>query len=124
MMTTATELSIRSSSQPVSSTGPAKNSTATSASAVSPMPITAMGLISFSSSPRATLEEKISERMPRDRVSPSTMTPRTKGMRLGPLYTSPRASRRTAMSPSGRRQATATLRGPRIITPSMTAWPP
>src|SRR5690348_5423799 len=30
----------------------------------------------------------------------------------------------TATSPSGRRTATAQLRTPRIITPSMTAWPP
>src|SRR5579862_3162719 len=29
-----------------------------------------------------------------------------------------------AMSPSGVRIATAQLRGPRIITPSRTAWPP
>ena len=56
--------------------------------------------------------------------SASAMTPRSNGMRAyrsdqrGASWTS------SSMTYSGVRTATAQLVAPRIITPSMTAWPP
>ena len=43
---------------------------------------------------------------------------------MGDLPLSGNSLRWTMMLPSGRRQATAHDDGARIITPSMTAWPP
>src|SRR4051794_24783189 len=58
--------------------------------------------------------------------SPSAMTPLTTGSRRRECRAiSGSISFATcAISPSGLRTATAQLRGPRIITPSRTAWPP
>ena len=82
----------------------------------------------LSSSPSAsmpTLAEKLSAFMPRVSVSASAMTPRTSGtLRTAPVKIGLRGCCRTATVPSGRRTATQTLRWPRIMTPSITAWPP
>ena len=59
-------------------------------------------------------------------LSPSAITPRMIGRRATQWRAiSGSIVRATcAISPSGVRIATAQLRGPRIITPSRTAWPP
>src|SRR5829696_1581867 len=58
--------------------------------------------------------------------SPSATTPRTMGMRSHLCLTRTEAIGRliSAISPSALRTATDHADGPRIITPSRTAWPP
>src|SRR5438874_9433389 len=58
--------------------------------------------------------------------SPSATTPRTIGMRSQRWRNRTDAIGRftSAMAPSGLRTATDQAEGPRIITPSRTAWPP
>jgi hypothetical protein len=61
---------------------------------------------------------------PSDIDSPRPITPRRIGTlahfsaQVGASWVT------TSISPSGVRTATAQVREPRIITPSMTAWPP
>src|SRR3954454_10829612 len=58
--------------------------------------------------------------------SPRATTPRTTGRRGAPwgVIGEKIAFETWAMSPSGFRTATDQFEGPRIITPSKTAWPP
>src|SRR5262245_1969529 len=67
-----------------------------------------------------------SARKPMESDSPSAMTPRMIGRRIQRWRTSIEAIGRltSAMTPSGFRTATDHAVGPRIITPSRTAWPP
>src|SRR5215203_3732540 len=67
-----------------------------------------------------------SARKPIESDSPSAMMPRTIGTRIQRCLSSIEAIGRltSAMSPSGFRTATDQADGPRIITPSRTAWPP
>jgi hypothetical protein len=82
-------------------------------------------LTSCASRPAAIIDDHVSARMPSDSVSYSTIMPRTTGMRRAdPAITPESSSERWTIVPSGERTATAMCRGPRIITPSMTAWPP
>ncbi len=57
---------------------------------------------------------------------PSTMMPRRNGFpRIGTRFTTESISCDSRwISPDGRRTATAQWSAPRIMTPSMTAWPP
>src|SRR3954454_6820110 len=68
----------------------------------------------------------LSARKPTARLSPSATTPRTIGRRSVQWRACSGSIERAtwAISPSGLRTATAQWRGPRIITPSRTAWPP
>ena len=81
---------------------------------------------SSSSSRAATFAEIASARKPIASDSPSAMTPRITGRRqircrcIGEVTSLTTSS----MPPSGVRIATAQHDGPRIITPSSTAWPP
>ena len=80
---------------------------------------------SASTSSEATAVAHASAPIPSASVSHSTSTPRISGTRRSRLvYTPPRRRVRLAISPLGCRTATAIERGPRIITPSTTAWPP
>src|SRR4029453_7658204 len=65
-------------------------------------------------------------RKPMESDSPSAMTPRMIGSRIQRWRRSMDVIGRfpSAMSPSGLRTATDQAEGPRIITPSRTAWPP
>src|SRR4029453_10780133 len=65
-------------------------------------------------------------RKPMESDSPSAMTPRMIGSRIQRWRRSMDVIGRftSAMSPSGLRTATDHAEGPRIITPSRTAWPP
>src|SRR5437868_15242913 len=67
-----------------------------------------------------------SARKPIASDSPSATTPRTTGRRSAQwrVMGEPTGLLTWAMSPSGFRTATAQFEGPRIITPSNTAWPP
>src|SRR5690606_5508493 len=78
------------------------------------------------SSPIATSAEKVSARIPSPSESHSRPSPRTNGTRLQkPLYSDELiGSSRITISPFGARTASATCRLPRIITPSIIAWPP
>ena len=64
--------------------------------------------------------------MPSPRVSKSETAPRTTGQPRGlkRRVTEAKGRSRKASVPSGRRTATAMREGERIMTPSMTAWPP
>ena len=74
----------------------------------------------------AIAAERISIRVPMTRASYSTSTPRASGIFAhlprdmargsGSLY--------VTISPDGGRTLIATVARPRIITPSMSAWPP
>ncbi len=81
---------------------------------------------SSSSSRAATFAEIARARKPIASDSPSAMTPRMTGRRqmrcrfIGEVTSLTTSS----MPPSGVRIATAQHDGPRIITPSRTAWPP
>jgi hypothetical protein len=72
------------------------------------------------------LAENVSAEMPFHSDSSKTMAPRKNGNRrnLAPAHNGRHASSLMAMLPSGRRHTTVNDRGDRIITPSMTAWPP
>src|ERR1044071_1527426 len=65
-------------------------------------------------------------RKPMESDSPSAITPRMIGSRIQRWRRSIDAIGRltSAMTPSGFRTATDHADGPRIITPSRTAWPP
>src|SRR4029453_11271178 len=67
-----------------------------------------------------------SARKPIASDSPRAMIPRMIGSRIQRCRSSMDVIGRftSAMSPSGFRTATAHAEGPRIITPSRTAWPP
>src|SRR5262245_2367335 len=67
-----------------------------------------------------------SARKPIESDSPSAMIPRMTGRRIQRWRSSIEVIGRltSAMSPSGFRTATDHAEGPRIITPSRTAWPP
>ena len=70
--------------------------------------------------------DRISQRVPTISVSYSTTSPRTNGARDRRLPWNPESRRSVAntMRPSGWRSATAMASRPRIMTPSMSAWPP
>ena len=76
--------------------------------------------------PPARWAEKDSAEKPFIIDSSSTTPPRRNGQRRKRCRSESERQRssRTTSSPPGRRQATANERGERIITPSMTAWPP
>ena len=64
-------------------------------------------------------------RSPSESVPHSTTAPRTSGIRRSrPVVNPVSSSECRTISPLGWRTATAMCRGARIITPSMTAWPP
>src|SRR5262245_57016016 len=81
---------------------------------------------SSATSPAAWSAEIASARRPRTRLSARATTPRTIGTRSQrrPCAQGEIAPSTTWMVSSGRRTATDQLVTPRIITPSMTAWPP
>src|SRR6266487_4284459 len=86
----------------------------------------AEGLPAEASSRVASSALKLSAEIPSARVSNSETAPRTTGR---PSTRSRRVTDENgfsirAIEPSGRRTATATRDGERIMTPSMTAWPP
>ena len=95
-------------------------SVSASMSAIAPRP---------SSTPSSAAESealRTSQRVPTTRVSYRTTSPRTNGQRDARLPWNPESRRSVAvtMRPSGWRRATAIASRPRIITPSMRAWPP
>ena len=115
----------RCSALPSSSGSPkkiAKEKTMENASvaAIAPRPISTFSARAF------TLADQIIADVPRWSISASPTTPRTSGSRKNAdLYIRLCSSSwRIAMPPSGRLAATAHPCGPRIRTPSMTAWPP
>ena len=64
-------------------------------------------------------------RMPSESVSQSTAAPRTSGIRrTRPVENPVSSSACRTILPLGWRTARAICRGARIITPSITAWPP
>jgi hypothetical protein len=81
---------------------------------------------SSSSSRAATFAEIASARKPIASDSPRAITPRMTGSRHTRWRFIGEVTSRTTSSipPSGVRTATAQHEGPRIITPSRTAWPP
>ena len=69
--------------------------------------------------------ERLRALIPSIRVSISTRMPRSRGtLRMGPEKTWDRGSALDWMRPLCRRTERLKWRRPRIITPSMTAWPP
>ena len=105
----------------------------TNSSTASPMEtamVPAISRLLMDSSPSSSSPDTWAEKdrafMPYPRDSTRETTPRRKGFfRMG--YRSlmlPAGFRSTVISPLGLRTATAIFPGPRIITPSMTAWPP
>ena len=83
-----------------------------------PMPLSS----SAGSSASATFCENSSAHIPRCSVSQRMITPRSSGvLRARPVYDERSARARLATVPSGRRQTTVACRGPRIMTPSITA---
>src|SRR5262249_19231576 len=81
---------------------------------------------SSASSCAAYCAEMASARKPMASDSPSAITPRTIGSRQNQWRAcgDEMDCETCAISPCGVRTATAQLPGPRIITPSRTAWPP
>src|SRR5690606_9823236 len=72
------------------------------------------------------LAEKVRAETPLTSDSSRTTAPRKSGQRRRrrPPHTGRQASSLITMAPSGRRHTTVNEDGERIITPSMTAWPP
>ena len=79
-----------------------------------------------SSSPAETSALRSNQRLPSASVSHRTTAPRSTGMRVRRRRIGPVAigSAVTAMPPSTVRNATPMCDGPRISTPSISAWPP
>ena len=92
--------------------------------------VPAIAHLGISSCPSPSLEaarlaDRCNALMPRVRDSAKTRMPRKRGtLRSFPVAQEPRRSWCRWMEPSGRRTAKAKCVRPRIITPSMTAWPP
>ena len=119
-------------SQLVRSAGPILNSISAKPIAIAnekmicPRVISVTTLPSSSSSRAATFAEIASARKPIASDSPSAITPRITGRRqIRWRFIGDVMSRTTSsIAPSGVRTATAQHEGPRIMTPSRTAWPP
>ncbi len=81
---------------------------------------------SCTSSGEETRAEIVSARKPIRNDCPSTMTPRKNGFPSTGCLATTESIRCDSMcrSPSGLRTATAHTSRPRIITPSIRAWPP
>ena len=72
-----------------------------------------------------SFEAMVYARLPITNVSVSTNTPRMNGMRRNTPAVQLRSGMLCTLTvPSSRRTASAQRSGPRIITPSITAWPP
>ena len=89
------------------------------------VPTTAFFDISSSSSPAFCADQE-SALNPSVNASASTKKPRRNGIdaKRFRLVAAGSSLRLASMTPSGRRTATAHEAGARIMTPSMTAWPP
>ena len=86
-----------------------------------------MGRLIWMSSPSAAMAaERMSIRVPSTSVSYSTNIPRTNGTLSQRPYCSARGSgsEKVSISPLGGRTVIATVVRPRIMTPSIRAWPP
>ena len=83
-------------------------------------------LLDCVSSPAETSALRSNQRLPSASVSHNTTAPRSTGMRVSRRRMGPVAigSFVTAMPPSAVRSATPMCEGPRISTPSISAWPP
>ncbi len=83
-------------------------------------------LIWMSSPSAAMAAERMSIRVPSTRVSYSTKTPRTNGNRTSGTWrrAAGSGSEKVRISPVAGRTLMATVVRPRIMTPSISAWPP
>jgi hypothetical protein len=110
----------------VRATGTTKNSPIANPSPPATAPAHVPAETAGASSGWVLSSEIRSARKPRESDSASATTPRTTGARAQRRRRADEASGNdsTSIAPLWRRTATAHAEAPRIMTPSMTAWPP